>query len=312
MIAMMAMSRNKSDRISLAVVHRTRKGDDMKKLLVFALLAAGCGSGYTPAPVNPGPPGTQDAFISGQYNMVLTSSDGHGTTNVYTNFTQSDNAFTGTASTLVCPGNELSQCEGRDASAVSITPSGMISASKVTMTISFPTTAGSDTVNMVGTVTGTNLAGTYTDSLGDAGTWAASVAIHPFASPPSVYNYGGTFNSTSHPLLIAPTISVQLGEDVTSDDRSKLSGSATILNSPCISALAFSGQAIGDAFSLTDTASKAHVLALPTHPTVPTDNSFIFSYSFESTAASCAGDSGRGVVTITGSPWDYVRKPPVS
>jgi len=309
---MMTMRRNRSDRRLLTLVHRTRKGVDMKKLLPFALLAAGCGAGYTPAPANPGIPGTQDAFISGQYNMMLTSSDGHGTTNIYTNFTQSDNAFTGAESTLVCPSNDLSQCEGRDVSAVSITPSGMVSGSKVTMTISFPTTAGSDTVNMVGTATGTNLAGTYTDSLGDAGTWAASVAIHPFGSPPAVYDYGGTFNSTSHPLLIAPTISVELGEDVTSDDRSRLSGSATILNSPCISALTFSGRAIGDAFSPTDTASKAHVLALPAHPAVAGDNSFAFSYSFESTAASCAGDSGRGMVTITGSPWDYVRKPPVS
>jgi hypothetical protein len=111
---------------------------------------------------------------------------------------------------------------------------------------------------------------------------------------------------------MAPTISVQLGEDVTSDDRSKLSGSATILNSPCISALTFSGHAIGDAFVLADTASQAHVLALPAHPAVPTDNSFAFSYRFESTAASCAGDSGRGMVTITGSPWDYLQKPPVS
>src|SRR6476646_921412 len=101
MIAMMTMRGNRSDRRLLTLVHRTRKGVDMKKLLLFALLAAGCGAGYTPAPANPGIPGTQDAFISGQYNMMLTSSDGHGTTNIYTNFTQSDNAFTGAESTLV-------------------------------------------------------------------------------------------------------------------------------------------------------------------------------------------------------------------
>jgi hypothetical protein len=52
-----------------------------------------------------------------------------------------------------------------------------------------------------------------------------------------------------------------------------------------------SGQAIGEAFSLTDAASKAVIVALPT------GNNFTFSYNFDSTAASCAGDFGRGEVT---------------
>jgi hypothetical protein len=153
---------------------------------------------------------------------------------------------------------------------------------------------------MTGTATGTNLAGTYTDNLGGAGTWTASTAIHLFGPPLSVSQYSGTFNSTSNPLLIAPAIFIELGQDASSN----LTGRATITNSPCISSLALSAQALGDAFSVTDAANKALVIALPTQPTVPGD-SFTFSYKFESTAAKCAGDFGRGVVTIIPSPWDY-------
>ena len=174
------------------------------------------------------------------------------------------------------------------ASVISITPSGTVSGASVTMMISFPSTAGADTVTMVGTATGINLTGSYTDSLGDAGTWAASAASSLGG------NYDGTFNSTPNPLPIAPTILIAL----TQDASFHLSGTATILNSLCISSLALSGQAIGEAFSLTDAANKAHIIALPT------GNSFTFSYKFEPTAASCAGDFGRGVVTNKGS-FDY-------
>jgi hypothetical protein len=239
--------------------------------------------------------------VTGQYNLVLTSTKGQGTTNIYTDFTQTGTTFTGTANTLVCPSNDLSQCKGGDAPVISITPSGTVSGANVTIAISFPSTAGADTVTMVGSATGTSLAGTYTDSLGDSGTWTASTAIHPFGPPPSVYDYSGTFNSTANPLLIAPTISIELGQDASSN----LTGRATIMNSPCISSLTLSGQAIGDAFSLTDAGSKASIIALPTVPTLPTGNSFNFSYKFEPTAASCAGDFGRGVLTINRQPWDY-------
>jgi hypothetical protein len=78
-----------------------------------------------------------------------------------------------------------------------------------------------------------------------------------------------------------------------------LSGTATVTNSPCISPLTLSGQAIGEAFRLTDAASKAVIIALPT------GNNFTFSYNFDPTATSCAGDFGRGEVTTNQSPWDY-------
>src|ERR1700681_4941618 len=109
-----------------------------KKILLFASLAAGCGGGYlkTSTPMTPA---TQNASVTGQYNLVLTSTNGHGTTNIYTDFTQAGTTFTGAANTLVCPSNDLSQCKGNDAS---ITPSGTVSGANVTMMISFPSTAG--------------------------------------------------------------------------------------------------------------------------------------------------------------------------
>jgi hypothetical protein len=157
-------------------------------------------------------------------------------------------------------------------------------------------------VTMVGSATGTSLAGTYTDSLGDSGTWTASTAIHPFGPPPGVHDYSGTFNSILNPLLITPTISIELGQDASSHVSSNLAGGATIMHLLCISSLTLSGQAIGDACSLTDAANKVTIIALPT---LPSGNSFTFSYKFEPTAPSCAGDLGRGVVTINSSPFDY-------
>jgi hypothetical protein len=273
--------------------------------LIAALILVSCGSGsgggygsssQSSAPTEP------LVSITGQYDLVLTSMNGKGTTNIYTDFTQTGTTLTGATNTLVCPSNDLSQCKGDDSPLVSITLSGTVSGTNVTIVTSFPSAAGADTVTMVGSTTGTSLAGTFTDSLGDSGTWTAYTAIHPFGPPPGVYDYSGTFNSTSNPLLIAPTILIELGQDASFHASSNLSGRATIMNSPCISSLALSGQAIGDAFSLTDAASKASIIALPT---LPTGNSFIFSYKFEPTATSCAGDFGRGVLTINPSPFDY-------
>jgi hypothetical protein len=254
-------------------------------LMSLVIAFAGCGGGSQATPATPL---ALNASVTGQYNLVLTSTNGQGTTNIYTDFTQTGTTFTGAANTLVCRSNDLSQCEGDDASVVSITPNGTVSGANVTMMISFPGTAGADTVTMVGTAAGIDLAGTYTDSLGDAGTWAASAASSLSGK------YDGTFNSTVNPLPIAPTILLAL----TQDASFHVSGTATILSSLCISSLNLSGQAIGGAFSLTDGANKAHILALPT------GNTFTFSYSFAPTAASCAGDFGRGVVTNKG-PFDY-------
>jgi hypothetical protein len=268
-------------------------------LIGVAIAFAACGGG---SQVPPTTPLAQSVSINGQYNLVLTSTNGRGTTNIYTGFTQAGTTFTGAANTLVCPSNDLSQCKGGDAPDIPITPSGTISGANVTIVVSFPGTGGADTITMVGFATGTSLTGTYTDGLGDSGTWAASTAIHPFGPPPGVYDYSGTFNSTLNPPLIAPTILLELGQDASSHVSSNLAGRATIMHSPCISSLTLSGQAIGDAFSLTDAATKVSIIALPT---LPAGDSFTFSYKFGPTAASCAGDFGRGVLTIITSPWDY-------
>ncbi len=282
----------KEIRLEEAVMQQIRQKTPTAIVLVsLAIGFAGCGGGSQVPPTTPAVPtipAAQNATVTGQYNLVLTSTNGHGTTNVYTNFTQTGATFTGSVTTLVCPSNDLSQCEGNNAPASSTIPSGAASGANVTMVISFPNTAGTDTVTMVGAATGTNLGGAYTDSLGDAGTWTASAASSLSG------NYSGTFNSTSSPLAITPTILIALAQDA----NFNLSGTATIMNSPCISSLTLSGQAIGEAFSLTDAASKAIIIA------VPAGNSFNFSYNFEPTAAHCAGDFGRGVVTNQ-SPFDY-------
>ncbi len=247
---------------------------------------AGCGGGGYGSSTPPGPV-AQNASVSGQYSLVLTSTNGHGTTNIYTNFTQAGTTFTGSSNTLVCPSNDLGQCEGADVAAALITASGTVGSTNISMTISFPSTAGTHTVTMVGTVTGPS-SGTYTDSLGDSGTWTAS------AANPLVGNYLGTFNSTSNPLTIAPNISILFAQDASHN----LTGTATLTNFPCIASLTLSGQAIGGAFTVTDAASKVHIVA------VPAGNSLNFTYKFQSSAASCAGDFGAGVVAIN-DPWGY-------
>jgi hypothetical protein len=259
-------------------------------VIAAAIGVGGCGAGYTPTSA---PPPTNlvssNVNANGPYKVVLTSTSGNGTTNIYTDFTQTGTTLTGAGNTLVCPSTDSSQCEGGDASAISITPSGTISGANITMTISFPTTAGTETATMAGTATGTHLAGTYTDSLGGTGTWTASAVVTGLDG-----TYTGKFNSTSNPLLIAPTISMPLAEG----RDFVLTATATMMNWPCISSVTLSGHAIGGAFSLSDTASEIHIIA------VPTGNNFAFSYKFEPSAPSCAGDVGRGMVANQ-TPWDY-------
>jgi hypothetical protein len=263
----------------------------MKKLALFALLASGCGGGYTPTLTPTSPlPVAQNATVSGQYILLLTSTLGHGTTNIYSNFTQTGTAFTGAANTLVCPSNDLLQCVGGDAAVTPIMPSGTVSGENVSMTISFPSAARPDTFKLIGSLTATGISGTYTDTLGDAGIWASGVASS------IIPTYGGTFNSTTNPLPIAPTIFISLVQD----DALHITGTGTVMNWPCASSLTFSGDAIGIAFELTDADSKLHILGLPQ------SNNFAFSYKFEPTAPHCAGDFGQGM-TDPPPPWDYLQ-----
>jgi hypothetical protein len=150
---------------------------------------------------------------------------------------------------------------------------------------------------MVGTAKGpgNDISGTYTDTRSDVGTFTAFPSGVFFGGSET---HNGTFNSTPNPLPVAPTILFKLTE--LNDAGFHLTGTADITNSPCISSLILSGEEVGDAIKLSDPAAKAHILILPG----PTN--FIFSYSFESDAPSCAGDFGLGMTTDP-SPWDYLQ-----
>jgi hypothetical protein len=275
----------------------------MKTVLLFALLASGCGGGYqqTPPPVSPSetPAETQSSLLTGRYDIFLTSGNGHDPTSIFTNFTLTGTTFTGAANSVVCPG-ALSQCVGNDSPVVSIIPSGAVHGADVTITITFPVAAGADTVTMVGAATapGTDISGTYTDSLGDAGTFTAFPSGVFFAGSDT---HNGTFNSTPNPLPVAAAILIKLTE--LHDAAFHLNGTADITNSPCISSLTLSGEEVGDAIKLSDQAAKVHILILPGA------TNFIFSYRFEPDAPSCAGDFALGMTTDP-SPWDYLQTRP--
>ncbi|HEY2819657.1 MAG TPA: hypothetical protein VGJ06_01345 [Candidatus Acidoferrum sp.] len=262
--------------------------------MASAMTLAGCGAGnasYAPPAVMP--PATAvapDASVSGQYNLTLTSMTGRGTTGIFTNFTQTGKTFAGAGTTLVCPSNDPSQCQGSDPSAAPIIPTGTASGQNVIITISFPTTAGADTVTMTGAAKGTTLAGAYTDALGDSGAWTASSAFSPGG------DYTGTFNSTANPMMIPANISMSLTQDVTF----KLTGTATITHSPCISSLTLAGSPIGGAFTLKDTTNQASIVAIPNSNGINVD----FSYKFDPAAPHCAGDLGRGTFAYI-DPWAY-------
>ena len=111
----------------------------------------------------------------------------------------------GNGNTLFCLSNDPAQCQ-QD----SVTLNGTVSGTDVTIVVSFPGQSGTTTVNMAGSVTGTGaLNGNYNDSLGGAGTWTASAATLTI-EPGAVMGFAGTFNSTSSPQSIPPSISVEL------------------------------------------------------------------------------------------------------
>lgn len=266
----------------------------MKKLLLFTLLAAGCGGGggytSTPTPTLP-----QNAVVTGQFNLGLTSTHGGGKTYIYTNFAPAgttssgtiSSTFSGSPNTLVCPANDVSKCVGTDPAAP-ITPSGTVDGQNLTITVSVPGSAGADTLTLVGTVSGTNISGTYTDTLGDTGTWIAAKTATFSGS------FTGTFNSSSHPLTIAPSITLTITQDATFH----LTATATVLNSPCVQSLTFTGQAIGQAFTLNDATNQAAIIALPS------GDAYSFSYNFKSSSPACPGDTGMGQVSNL-DPWGY-------
>jgi hypothetical protein len=272
----------------------------MKKIVLLVLFASGCGGGYSQTPTSTPvtSPQPQNASLTGRYDIFLTSFNGNDPTSIFTNFTRTGTTFTGAADSVVCP-KALSQCVGDDSPVISIIPSGTVSGVDVTITITFPGAAGVDTVMMVGAMTGPgkDITGTYTDTLGAAGTFSAFPSGVFFGGSNT---HNGTFNSTPHPLSIAPTILITLTE--LHDAAFHVTGTATIMNSPCISSLTLTGEEVGDALKLADESAKVHFLI------VPGSTNFLFSYSFDSDAPGCAGDFGLGTTTDP-NPWDYLQPP---
>jgi hypothetical protein len=110
----------------------------------MAVCGCGAGSSSTYAPTPSPPSVAQDASVTGQYNLVLTSTNGRGTTNIHSDFTQTGKTFAGAADTLVCPTNDLSRCEGDNSAGISISPTGTVKGTDVTLMISVPSTTGTD------------------------------------------------------------------------------------------------------------------------------------------------------------------------
>jgi hypothetical protein len=257
-------------------------------LLTVALCFIGC-SGSQGGGTGGGNPPPQNAVVSGPYSAVLTSTKGNGTTNVYTNLvTQSSTSFYATNSTLVCQGNIPNNCLGNDAPAFFYTLTGTVNGISVQVTSDFTTTNGAGTTTLVGTVNGTNISGTYTDTLGDAGTWTATQAASLSGT------YSGSVNSATAPLTIAPTITAS----ITEGQNFALTGTATVSNSPCFTTLNFGSTspfqsiAIGGALTLWDTTNNLFVIVLPT-----SGNSFTVQYQVGSPAPACVGEYGTGTVT---------------
>jgi hypothetical protein len=109
--------RHRAGRSRLGGMHRLRRWRQPKKPnplprvspgvlasigLVVAFAGCGGGSQALSNPAAPSTPVAQNVSVTGQYNLVLTSSNGRGTANIYTDFTQTGTTFTGAANTLVC------------------------------------------------------------------------------------------------------------------------------------------------------------------------------------------------------------------
>ena len=253
--------------------------------LVFVLFLTGCNNLDKALGIGGGGGTPKNATVSGAYTVVATSTKNNTVTNVYVNAAmQSGTSLAGTSNTLVCPGNVVTNCIGNDPPASAATFVGTVSGNSVQINLSYPNTQGTDTITLTGTVSGTSISGTYTDSQGDAGTWTATQSSSPAGT------LSGTINSTLTPLTIPPTITVVTAEG----QNSALTGTATLQNWTCFTSLNFStGLAIGGAFTLSDTTNDVVFVAVPSGATT-----FNVGYQIGSSAAVCAGDHGTGTLTI--------------
>ena len=251
--------------------------------LVFVLFLTGCSNLDKALGIGGGGGTPKNATVSGAYTVVATSTKSNGVANVYFNVSmQSGTSLAGTANTLVCLGNVVTNCIGNDPPASAVTFVGTVSGNSVQINLSYPDTQGTDTLTLTGTVSGTSMSGTYTDSQGDAGTWTATQSRAPAGT------LSGTINSTLNPLTSSPTLTVVTVEG----QNSALTGTATVQNWTCFTSLNFStGLTIGGAFTLSDTTNDVVLVAVPSGATT-----FNIAYQVGSSASVCAGDRGTGTL----------------
>ena len=251
--------------------------------LVFVLFLTGCSNLDKALGIGGGGGTPKNATVSGAYTVVATSTKSNGVANVYVNVAmQSGTSLAGTANTLVCLGNVVTNCIGNDPPASAVTFVGTVSGNSVQINLSYPDTQGTDTLTLTGTVSGTSMSGTYTDSRGDTGTWTATQSRAPAGT------LSGTINSTLNPLTISPTLTVVTVEG----QNSALTGTATVQNWTCFTSLNFStGLTIGGAFTLSDTTNDVVLVAVPSGATT-----FNIAYQVGSSASVCAGDRGTGTL----------------
>jgi hypothetical protein len=255
-------------------------------LLIFVLLLAGCSQLDKALGIGGGGGGTpKNATVSGGYTIVATSTKNNGTTNVYVNISmQTSASLAGTPNTLVCQGNIVTNCVGNDPPAATDTFIGTVSGNNVQIDLSYPNAQGNDTITLTGTVSGTSISGTYTDSQGDAGTWTAT------QSSSAAGTLSGTINSSLNPLTIPVTVTMVTMEG----QNSALTGMATLTNWTCFASLNLStGLEIGGAFTLSDNTNHFVITAVPSGT-----KTFNVEYQVGSSAPACAGDRGTGTLTI--------------
>jgi len=252
--------------------------------LLVVLLLAGCSNLDKALGIGGGGGTPKNATVTGPYTVVVTSTKNNGTTGVYVNIAmQSGTSLSGTPNTLVCQGNIVANCVGNDPPVSTSTFIGTVSGNNVQINLSYTNGQGTDTITLTGTVSGTSISGTYTDSQGDAGTWTATLSSSPAGT------LSGTINSTLNPLTIPPTMTV-----TTEGKNSALTGTATIQNWPCFASLDFSsGLVIGGSFTLSDSTNSVVIIAVPSG-----SKTFSIGYQVGSSAPTCAGDHGTGTLTI--------------
>jgi hypothetical protein len=254
--------------------------------LVLVLFLAGCSELDKALGIGNGGGGTpKNATVSGSYAIVANSTKNNGATNVYVNIAmQSSASLAGTANTLVCQGNVVTNCVGNDPPVATDAFVGTVSGNNVQINLSYSNAQGNDTITLTGTVSGTSISGTYTDSQGDAGTWTATQSSSPAGT------LSGTINSTLNPLTIPVTMTMMTMEG----QNSALTGTATLLNWTCFASLNLStGFEIGGAFTLSDSTHDFVITAVPSGT-----KTFNVAYQVGSSATACAGDHGTGTLTI--------------